>query len=104
MAKSNAGDNDEKVNLRLPQNFLADLDEQWQEEGYTSRSEFMREALRDAVHGSRLSRRALEDLTISEEQFAEGETVSATEARDRFGTDGDERPGWMAVGVIGASG
>lgn len=90
MAKSNTGDNDEKVNLRLPQDFLADLDEQWQEEGYTSRSEFVREALRDAVYGSRLSRRALEDLAISEEQFTSGETVSETEAHERFGTDGDE--------------
>jgi Arc/MetJ-type ribon-helix-helix transcriptional regulator len=79
--------NDEKVNLRLPKDFLADLDERWQEQGYNSRSEFMREALRDAVYGTRLSKRALEDLLESERQFAEGETVSAEEARERFGTD-----------------
>ncbi len=79
--------NDEKVNLRLPQDFLAHLDEQWQEQGYNSRSEFMREALRDAVYGTRLSKRALEDLLESETQFEEGETVSAEEARERFGTN-----------------
>lgn len=50
-------------------------------------SEFMREALRDAVYGTRLSKRALEDLLESERQFEEGETVSAEEARERFGTD-----------------
>lgn len=89
MARSDAAtdDNDEKVNLRLPEEFLADLDERWQEEGYNSRSEFMREALRDAVYGTRLSKRALEDLLESERQFEEGETVSAEAARERFGTD-----------------
>lgn len=46
--------NDEKVNLRLPKEFLADLDKQWHEQGYNSRSEFIREALRDAVYGTRL--------------------------------------------------
>ncbi|WP_435096971.1 ribbon-helix-helix domain-containing protein [Halorubrum sp. N11] len=78
--------NDEKVNLRLPKDFLVDLNEQWQEQGYNSRSEFMREALRDAVYGTRLSKRALEDLLESHRQFEEGQTVSAEEARERFGT------------------
>lgn len=89
MAQSDAtpDGNDEKVNLRLPEGFLADMDEQWQEQGYNSRSEFMREALRDAVYGTRLSKRALEDLLESERQFEVGETVSAEEARERFGTD-----------------
>ena len=82
-----ADGNDEKVNLRLPEEFLADMDERWQEQGYNSRSEFMREALRDAVYGTRLSKRALEDLLESERQFEEGRTVSAEETRERFGTD-----------------
>ncbi|MFC3958543.1 ribbon-helix-helix domain-containing protein [Halovivax cerinus] len=92
MAHSNTtgGDNNEKVNLRLPTDFLADMDERWQEDGYDSRSEFMREGLRDAVYGTRLSRRALEDLAESERQFAEGKTVNAEQARERFGTDSDE--------------
>lgn len=90
MARSDATSegNDEKVNLRLSAAFLDDLDDRWQAEGYTSRSEFMREALRDAVYGTRLSEQVLEDLLESERQFEAGETVSADEARDRFGTDG----------------
>jgi len=89
MAQSDTtgNDNDEKVNLRLPKGFLADLDERWQEQGYNSRSEFMREALRDAVYGTRLSKRALEDLLKSERQFESGETVSAEGAREQFGAD-----------------
>lgn len=84
---SSTDGNDEKVNLRLPNDFLADMDERWQGEGYNSRSEFMRESLRDAVYGTRLSKRTLEDLVESERQFEAGETVSAEEARERFGTD-----------------
>ncbi len=89
MARSDVASdgNDEKVNLRLSEEFLADIDERWQERGYNSRSEFMREALRDAVYGTRLSKRAVEDLLVSERQFSEGETVSAERARERFGTD-----------------
>ena len=84
---SSTDGNDEKVNLRLPKDFLADIDERWQGEGYNSRSEFMRESLRDAVYGTRLSKRTLEDLIESDRQFEAGETVSAEEARKRFGTD-----------------
>jgi Arc/MetJ-type ribon-helix-helix transcriptional regulator len=89
MARSDAtpDGNDEKVNLRLPEEFLADMDEQWQNEGYSSRSEFMREALRDAVYGTRLSKRAIADLLESQRQFEEEETVSAEAARELFGTD-----------------
>lgn len=78
--------NDEKVNLRLSGEFLADLDDRWRDEGYNSRSEFMREALRNAVYGTRLSERTLQDLLESERQFEDGETVSAAEAREQFGT------------------
>lgn len=81
---------EEKVNLRLPASLLDDIDERWREEGYSSRSEFMREALRDAVYGPRLSRRALADLAASERQFSERKTVSAEEARERFGMNPDE--------------
>jgi len=89
MAQTDAStdDNDETVTLRLSSAFLDHVDDAWEDRGYSSRSEFMREALRDAVFGTRLSKRALEDLVTSDRQFEEGETVSASAARDRFGTD-----------------
>ena len=37
------------INIRLTETFLEDIDATWQEEGYNSRSEFIRDALRDAV-------------------------------------------------------
>lgn len=89
MAQTDAtsDDNDETVTLRLSSEFLQDVDEAWKEHGYSSRSEFMREALRDAVYGTRLSKQALTDLVVSDRQFEGGETTSAADARERFGTD-----------------
>jgi metal-responsive CopG/Arc/MetJ family transcriptional regulator len=39
----------EKINVPVPKTLLADIDEVWEERGYASKSEFIRDALRDAV-------------------------------------------------------
>lgn len=51
-ADTNRGGSDPEmtsINLRLSEAFLNDIDASWREEGFNSRSEFMRYALRDAV-------------------------------------------------------
>jgi metal-responsive CopG/Arc/MetJ family transcriptional regulator len=69
------------LNLRVTEGFLEDVDAAWKEEGYTSRSEFLRHAIRDAVQHPGLSRSAL--ATIAAEEFAmrngESEAVSRAE-------------------------
>jgi metal-responsive CopG/Arc/MetJ family transcriptional regulator len=79
-----------KINVRLSEQLLADVDSTWQERGYSSRSEFIRSAIRDAVHGPRLSADTLESLLESERQRAEGETVSAEVIRERHHTQDDQ--------------
>jgi Arc/MetJ-type ribon-helix-helix transcriptional regulator len=66
------------MNLRVTESFLADIDAAWKEEGYTSRSEFLRHAIRDAVQHPGLSRSAL--ATIAAEEFAmrTGESEAVT--------------------------
>ena len=67
----------EKINVRVPQSLLAQIDDVWEERGYANKSEFIRDALRDAVNPStQLSAEALEHLTESREQREQGETVS----------------------------
>ncbi|MEZ3117052.1 ribbon-helix-helix domain-containing protein [Halobaculum sp. MBLA0147] len=56
------------LNLRVTEQLLADIDVAWKEEGYTSRSEFLRHAIRDAVEHPGLSRDALS--TIAAEEYA----------------------------------
>lgn len=37
------------INIRVTETFLEDIDTTWREEGYNSRSEFIRDLLRDGV-------------------------------------------------------
>ena len=78
----------EKINVRVPQSLLAQIDEVWEERGYTNKSEFIRDALRDAVNPPmQLSAEALQHLAESREQREQGETVSQDAVKDRLGMD-----------------
>ncbi|MGM0371882.1 MAG: ribbon-helix-helix domain-containing protein [Halobacteriota archaeon] len=78
----------EKINVRVPQTLLTQIDELWEERGYANKSEFIRDALRDAVNPpTQLSTEALEHLAESREQREQGETVSQDEVKDRLGID-----------------
>lgn len=80
----------EKINVRVPQTLLAQIDEAWGERGYTSKSEFIRDALRDAVNPSvTLSEEALTHLSESREQRERGETVDHDELLDRLDNEID---------------
>jgi Arc/MetJ-type ribon-helix-helix transcriptional regulator len=86
---TDAGDDRmEKINVRVPESLLTQVDEEWERRGYASKSEAIRDALRDWVEPSAtLSEDTLEDLAESREQAERGETVSAEEARERLGLD-----------------
>ena len=78
----------EKINVRVPQSLLSRIDEVWEERGYTNKSEFIRDALRDAVNPpTQLSTEALEHLAESREQREQGETVSQKDVKDRLSID-----------------
>ncbi len=76
----------EKINVRVPETLLKQIDEEWEQRGYSSRSEAIRDALRDWVNPSIiLSEETLADLKESRQQAERGETVSAEEAREKLG-------------------
>lgn len=78
----------EKINVRIPESLLQRIDEEWERRGYASKSEAIRDALRDWVNPSiMLSDETLADLEESRQQAERGETVSADEARERLGLD-----------------
>ena len=80
----------EKIDIRVPAAVLEAIDEEYSRRGYASRSEAIRDALRDWVDPSpNLSAEALKDLEASREQRQQGETVSLDEARQRLGIDED---------------
>lgn len=86
---TNAGDDRmEKINVRVPEALLKGIDEEWERRGYSSKSEAIRDALRDWLHAPEpLSEETIAALQESREQVERGETVSAEEARERLGLD-----------------
>ncbi|WP_256684187.1 ribbon-helix-helix domain-containing protein [Halococcus qingdaonensis] len=84
------GDEIVTVNFKLTQSFLDEIDSTWQGRGFNSRSEFIRYTLRDATEFPTFDRDELVALLQAEEDIGEGRTMSAEEAREKFGTDGDE--------------
>ena len=86
-----AGDRMEKIDVRVPAGVLEAIDEEYSRRGYASRSEAIRDALRDWLNPSpELSDDILDELKESREQRERGETVSAAEARKRLGLDDAE--------------
>lgn len=77
-----------KINVRVPEPLLEQIEAEWERRGYSSKSEAIRDALRDWVEPSaELSEETLDDLEESREQRERGETVSEEEARERLGLD-----------------
>ncbi|MFD1587886.1 ribbon-helix-helix domain-containing protein [Halorientalis brevis] len=81
------GDEIVTVNFKATESFLDDIDDTWQGRGFNSRSEFIRYTLRDAIEFPTFDRDELIALLKAEEEVREGETMSAAEAREQFGTN-----------------
>lgn len=78
----------EKINVRVPSSLLERIDDEWEQRGYSSKSEAIRDALRDWANPPvTLSEETIEDLQTSREQAERGDTVTAEEARERLGLD-----------------
>lgn len=87
-AATNGNEDDEivTVNFKATESFLSRIDDTWQGRGFNSRSEFIRYTLRDAVEFPTFDRDELIALLEAEEERQSGATMSADEARERFGT------------------
>jgi len=91
-ADSGAGDGGPEtvqINLRLSKAFLEDIDATWQEQGFNSRSEFLRYAARDAIKHPEFSREGWKQIAASEHQLRSGdaELVSREEVVEMMDRD-----------------
>jgi Arc/MetJ-type ribon-helix-helix transcriptional regulator len=82
-----------QINLRLSEAFLEDIDATWKDQGFNSRSEFLRYAARDAVKHPDFSREGWKQIAASEHELRTGdaELVSreeVVEMMDRRADDG----------------
>lgn len=74
-ADTNGGEPEKtNINVRLTESLLADVDATWQDEGYNSRSEFIREALRDAVRHPGLTRESWKEIAAVEHARRTGDS------------------------------
>lgn len=94
-ASSDSGDDGPEmvqINLRLSKAFLDDIDATWEEQGFNSRSEFLRYAARDAVKHPEFSREGWKQIAASEHDLRSGqaELVSREEVIKMMGHDEDE--------------
>jgi len=80
-----------QINLRLSKAFLDDIDSTWREQGFNSRSEFLRYAARDAVKHPEFSREGWKQVAASEHDLRSGdaELVSREEVVEMMGQDED---------------
>ncbi|AQL43279.1 CopG family transcriptional regulator [Halorientalis sp. IM1011] len=74
------------VNFKATESLLAQIDDTWQGRGFNSRSEFIRDTLRDAVEFPTFDRDELIALLGAEEELRDEATMSAEKAREQFGT------------------
>jgi len=88
---SHDGDRMEKIDVRVPADLLEQINKEYGRRGYASRSEAIRDALRDWLNPSvELSDDVLEDLATSREQRDRDETRSLESVMDKYGVDGDD--------------
>ena len=80
-----------QINLRLSKAFLNDIDSTWQEQGFNSRSEFLRYAARDAVKHPEFSREGWKQIAASEHDLRSGnaDLVSREEVVEMMDRDED---------------
>ncbi len=88
-ASSENGSETVQINLRLTRAFLEDIDTTWEEQGFNSRSEFLRYVARDAVKHPEFSREGWKQVAASEHDLRSGEAelVSRDEVRAMMGRD-----------------
>ena len=68
------------INVRVTERQLAEIDAAWKEEGYTSRSEFLRHAIRDATEHPGASRDMLASIAAEEYAMRKGESETVSRA------------------------
>ena len=66
------------INIRVTERQLEEIDTVWKEEGYTSRSEFLRHAIRDATAHPGASRAMLASIAAEEYAMRNGESEAVS--------------------------
>lgn len=88
MAEAESPPDKTTVNIRMTEMFLEDVDTTWADQGFNSRSEFIRAVLRDALKHPEFNRADLKAMLASEAEIREGRTHSSDDIKAEYGLDG----------------
>jgi metal-responsive CopG/Arc/MetJ family transcriptional regulator len=81
-----------KIDCRVPESLLRAIDETYDQRGYSSRSEAIRDALRDWLKPSlELSDEIRADLDVSRQQAKRGETIPLSDVMDKYDVEYSDR-------------
>jgi metal-responsive CopG/Arc/MetJ family transcriptional regulator len=86
MAEAESPPDKTTVNIRMTETFLEDVDTAWEEQGFNSRSEFIRAVLRDALKHPEFNRADLKAMLAGEVEIQHGHTHSSEQVRAEFDT------------------
>jgi Arc/MetJ-type ribon-helix-helix transcriptional regulator len=78
------------INIRVTERQLEEIDVVWRERGYTSRSEFLRHAIRDATEYPGASRGLLASIAAEEYAMRTGESEAVSREEVVAMIDDDE--------------
>jgi metal-responsive CopG/Arc/MetJ family transcriptional regulator len=81
---SETGTEKTTVNVRMTETFLDAVDETWTDLGYNSRSEFVRDVLRDAIKHPDFNRADWKAIAAGEIEIREGETHASEDVKAAF--------------------
>jgi len=87
MSEASSSPEKTTVNIRITETFLSDVDATWEDLGYNSRSEFVRDVLRDAVKHPEFNRADLKAVLRGRVDIQEGRTHSSEEIKAEYGRD-----------------
>jgi Arc/MetJ-type ribon-helix-helix transcriptional regulator len=87
MAEAESPPEKTTVNIRMTETFLDDVDGTWEEQGFNSRSEYIRAVLRDALKHPDFNRADLKAMLAGEVEIQEGRTHSSDEIKAMVGSD-----------------
>lgn len=91
MAEAESPPDKTTVNIRMTEMFLEDIDATWEEQGFNSRSEFIRTVLRDALKHPEFNRADLKAMLASEAEIREGRTHSSEDVKEEYGLNNTAR-------------
>jgi Arc/MetJ-type ribon-helix-helix transcriptional regulator len=75
------------VNIRMTETFLEDVDATWEQQGFNSRSEYIRAVLRDALKHPDFNRADLKAMLSGDVEIREERTHGSDDVKAEFGLD-----------------